>query len=376
MLPSAAPACCGSSISTLAAAETLARLSTLSGKRLAILTNGGGVGVLAVDRLVDLGGELAGISPDTMQKLDAALPPIWSHANPADIAGDADAERYAAALEYLLDDGANDAVLVMNVPTALASAADAAKSVIAVTERRRQKRALAKPVFTMWMGENGPASEAFEAAGIPNYPTESAAICGFMHLVRYRESRDLLMATPPNLPQDFAPDVAAVRPVIDGALREKRAWLDPIELTRVLSAYGIPITPAALARDADEAVALAKPHLANGVPVVLKIQSPDIVHKSEVGGVRLDLASAGAVRDAATEILSRARAAKPGARISGVAVFPMIVRPKARELIVGVADDPTFGPVIVFGQGGARQSRSSATRRWRCRRSISISRTA
>jgi acetyltransferase len=335
-----------------AAAETLARLSTLSGKRLAILTNVGGVGGLAVDRLVDLGGELAGISPDTMQKLDAALPPIWSHANPADIAGDADAERYAAALEYLLDDGANDAVLVMNVPTALASAADAAKSVIAVTERRRQKRALAKPVFTMWMGENGPASEAFEAAGIPNYPTESAAICGFMHLVRYRESRDLLMATPPNLPQDFAPDVAAVRPVIDGALREKRAWLDPIELTRVLSAYGIPITPAALARDADEAVALAKPHLANGVPVVLKIQSPDIVHKSEVGGVRLDLASAGAVRDAATEILSRARAAKPGARISGVAVFPMIVRPKARELIVGVADDPTFGPVIVFGQGG------------------------
>ena len=120
----------------------------------------------------------------------------------------------------------------------------------------------------------------------------------------------------------------------------------------MLSAYGIPITPAALARDADEAVALARPHLAKGVPVVLKIQSPDIVHKSEVGGVRLDLASEGAVRDAAEEILSRARATKPGARIAGVAVFPMIVRPKARELIVGVADDPTFGPVIAFGQGG------------------------
>jgi acetyltransferase len=335
-----------------AAAETLARLSTMSGKRLAILTNGGGVGVLAVDRLVDLGGELAGISPDTMQKLDAALPPIWSRANPADIAGDADAQRYAVALESLLDDDANDAVLVMNVPTALASATGAAKSVIAVTERHRTKRAPPKPVFTMWMGESGPAAEAFEAAGIPNYTTESAAICGFMHLVHYRESRDLLMATPPSLPTDFAPDVAAVRPVIDGVLREKRTWLDPIELTRVLSAYGIPLTPAVLARDADEAVAAAKPHLAKGVPVVLKIQSPDIVHKSEVGGVRLDLASEGAVRDAATEILSRARAAKPGARIAGVTVFPMIVRPKARELIVGVADDPTFGPVIAFGQGG------------------------
>ena len=335
-----------------AAAETLARLSTMSGKRLAILTNGGGVGVLAVDRLVDLGGELAGISPDTMQKLDAALPPIWSRANPADIAGDADAQRYAVALESLLDDDANDAVLVMNVPTALASATGAAKSVIAVTERHRTKRAPPKPVFTMWMGESGPAAEAFEAAGIPNYTTESAAICGFMHLVHYRESRDLLMATPPSLPTEFAPDVAAVRPVIDGVLREKRTWLDPIELTRVLSAYGIPLTPAVLARDAVEAVAAAKPHLAKGVPVVLKIQSPDIVHKSEVGGVRLDLASEGAVRDAATEILSRARAAKPGARIAGVTVFPMIVRPKARELIVGVADDPTFGPVIAFGQGG------------------------
>ena len=240
----------------------------------------------------------------------------------------------------------------MNVPTALASATDAAKSVIAVTERHRKKRAPPKPVFTMWMGESGPAAEAFEAASIPNYTTESAAICGFMHLVHYRESRDLLMATPPSLRTDFAPDVAAVRPVIDGVLREKRTWLDPIELTRVLSAYGIPLTPAVLARDADEAVAAAKPHLAKGVPVVLKIQSPDIVHKSEVGGVRLDLASEGAVRDAATEILSRARAAKPDARIAGVTVFPMIVRPKARELIVGVADDPTFGPVIAFGQGG------------------------
>jgi acetyltransferase len=335
-----------------AAAETLSRLSPLSGKRLAILTNGGGIGVLAVDRLVDLGGELGGISPGTLRKLDAVLPAIWSRANPVDIAGDADAERYAVALECLLDDEANDAVLVMNVPTALASAADAAKSVIVVAERHRGKRMLSKPVFTMWMGERGSASQAFEAAGIPNYPTESTAIHGFMHLARYREARDLLMATPPNLPEDFAPDVTAVRPLIDAVLREQRTWLDPIELMRVLSAYRIPVTPAVLARDADAAVAAAKTHLAKGVPVVLKIQSPDIVHKSEVGGVRLDLASEQAVRAAATDILSRARATKPHARIAGVTVFPMIVRPKARELIVGVADDPTFGPVIAFGQGG------------------------
>jgi len=335
-----------------AAAETLGRLTTLSGKRLAILTNGGGVGVLAVDRLVDLGGELAAISPTTMKKLDAALPPIWSRANPVDIAGDADDARYAVALECLLDDDANDAALVMNVPTALASAPDAAKSVIAVTEKHRRRCSPAKPVFAMWIGETDAIAEVFEAAGIPSYATETTAIFGFTHLVRYQDTRDQLMATPPSLPQDFAPDTAAVRQVIDDALRDKRTWLDPVELTRLFSAYQIPITPAVLARDPNEAVAAAKPYLAKGTPVVLKIQSPDIVHKSEVGGVRLDLGNERAVHEAATDILAKARAAKPEARISGVTVFPMIVRPKARELIVGVAGDPTFGPVIAFGQGG------------------------
>ncbi len=148
------------------------------------------------------------------------------------------------------------------------------------------------------------------------------------------------------------PDLGAVRPLIEAALRDRRTWLDPVEMTRLFSAYDISVTPAALARDAAEAVGIAKPYLANDTPVVLKIQSPDIVHKSEVGGVRLNLTSEHAIREAATEILDRARAAKPDARISGVTVFPMILRPKARELIVGVADDPTFGPVIAFGQGG------------------------
>ena len=335
-----------------AAAETLGRLGAFAGRRLAILTNGGGIGVLAVDRLVDLGGILADISPDAMTKLDAALPPIWSRANPVDIAGDADDARYAAALEQLLDDSANDAVLVMNVPTALASAADAAGSVVAVTQRHREKRVAAKPVLAVWVGGSAAATAAFDAAGIPSYATESDAVGGFMHVVRYRESLGALMATPPSLPQDFVPDTAAARPVIDGVMREGRVWLDPIEATRLFSAYGIPVTPAHLARDADEAAAVAKPYLAEGQAVVAKILSPDIVHKSEIGGGRLNLTNERAVREAAAEILSLARAAKPAARITGVTIFPMIVRPKARELIVGVADDPTFGPVIVFGQGG------------------------
>jgi acetyltransferase len=337
-----------------AAAETLGHVRSLAGNRLAILTNGGGLGVLAVDRLADLGGVLADISPATMNRLDAALPPIWSRANPVDIAGDADAARYAVALEHLLDDDANDAVLVMNVPTALASADDAAQSVVAAAQRHGERSP--KPVFAVWVGGSERASEVFDGAGIPDYATETEAVAGFMHLVRYRESRQQLMATPPSLPQDFAPDAHTVRPIIDAALREcsadRDAWLDPIAINRVLSAYGIAITPASLARDPDEAAAAAGLHLAKGDAVVLKIQSPDIVHKSEVSGVRLNLTTAQAVHQAAADILGRARTAKPDARIAGVTVFPMMVRPKARELIVGMADDPTFGPVIVFGQGG------------------------
>ena len=337
------------------AVETLDHLTTLSGKRLAILTNGGGIGVLAVDRLADLGGELAGISEKTMEKLDAALPPIWSRGNPVDIAGDADRHRYGTALECLLDDDANSAVLVMNVPTGLASAEDTAQSVIAVTEQHRKRHFPPKPVFAVWVGGGNRTSESFSNANIPNYPTESHAVAGFMHLVRYQESREQLMATPPSLPQDFAPDAPLVQSVIDVALRDRGpgpVWLDPFEISKILPAYGIAVVTAALARDPDEAVAAAKPHLAKGDAVVLKVLSPDIVHKSEVGGVRLGLVGEQAVFEAAAEMLNRARTAKPGARIIGLSVFPMIVRPMARELIVGIADDPTFGPVIVFGQGG------------------------
>jgi acetyltransferase len=334
-----------------AAAETLGHLTHLYGDRLAILTNGGGIGVMAVDRLVDLGGKLAGISSEAMRGLDAALPPIWSRANPVDIAGDADNTRYEVALTELLADNESDAVLVVNVPTALASALDAARSVITVVEQHREKSGVSKPVFAVWIGSDS-ASAAFDAANIPSYATEADAIAGFMHLVRYQVSRDLLMAAPPSLPEHFAPDIAAARAAIEQVLHDQRKWLDPVEMTRVFSAYGIPITPAALATNPDEAVVAAKPYLDQGTAVVIKILSPDIVHKSEVGGVRLNLITERTVREAAADILRRARIAKPDARITGLTVFPMIVRPKARELIVGVADDPTFGPVIVFGQGG------------------------
>ena len=336
-----------------AAAETLGRNPTLSGRRLAILTNGGGVGVLAVDRLMDLGGCLAALSEITLARLDDVLPSTWSRGNPVDIIGDADAGRYAAALDHLLSDNENDAVLVLNVPTALASSGEAAFAVADVVKRRRQgPSAIRKPVLSVWLGDDVEAAPQFREAGIPYYATEVEAVRGFMHLVRYRDGQDQLMQTPDSLPAEFVPDVAAAKGVIAAVLADSRKWLTTVEVGNLLRAYHIPIIPSHVAKDAVEAAQFARPIVAGGGTVAVKILSADIVHKSDVGGVRLDLAGADAVHAAAEEILSRTRQLKPEARIEGVIVQAMVRRPKARELIAGLADDPTFGPVVVFGQGG------------------------
>ena len=337
---------------TFAAAETLGRQKPFPGKRLVILTNGGGIGVLAVDRLIDLGGTLAGISDEILMKLDRLLPPTWSRANPVDIIGDADAARYAGALEALLADEANDAVLVLNVPTALASAPAAATAVVDTIQRDRANRHLGKPVFAVWLGEDAAAAKAFESAGIPHFGTEAEAVQGIMHLVRYSEAQDNLTKVPDSLPQAFAPDVVTARRIVAGVVQDGRTWLDPLEANALLCAYDIPVTPVTLAKTPEEAATAAQPILAEGGTVAVKILSPDIVHKSDVGGVKLDLTSEAAVRTAAEDIFERTRRFKPTARITGVTVQPMVRRPKARELIAGLADDPTFGPVVAFGSGG------------------------
>ncbi len=334
------------------ATETLGRLKPFPGQRLAILTNGGGVGVLAVDRLIDLGGVMADLSPETKARLDSVMPPTWSKSNPVDIVGDADGARYVAALEALVADTRNDAVLVLNVPTALASPLTTAQAVADYLGKYRATVVRPKPVLAAWIGADAEAASRFSAAKIPQYGTEADAVRGFMHLVRYAQVRDSLMETPPSLPEHFVPDVAAARRAIEQTLRDGRRWLDPIAANQVLTAYAIPTVPAVLAQDASQAGAAAKPFLAAGHPVVVKILSPDIIHKSDVGGVRLGLSSEAAVEAATADIIAHARAARPDARITGVIVQPMIIRPKAHELIVGIADDPTFGPVIVFGQGG------------------------
>ncbi|MEH3145351.1 MAG: bifunctional acetate--CoA ligase family protein/GNAT family N-acetyltransferase [Methylobacterium frigidaeris] len=341
------------------AVETLSRQRPFPGKRLAIVANGRGVGALAVDRLADLGGGLAELSPDARAALDRTLPATGLAASatspwrsPLDLGADAGGDRYAAALDALLADRANDAVLAINVPTALSDGGEAVAAIAEATSRHRRGSFRAKPVFAVTMGDGDGADDPLKRAGIPRFATDAEAVEGFMHLVRYREAQDDLMKTPDSLPRDFSPDVTAARRIVAGALTQGRTWLDPQEVTGLLAAYDIPTLPLRVVASADAAAEAAWPVIAAGGTVALKLVSPDIVHKSDVGGVHLDLTSEAAVRDAAAAILARAARDRPEARITGFAVQPMLRRPKARELIAGLADDPVFGPVVVFGRGG------------------------
>jgi acetyltransferase len=334
-------------------AETLGRVASPPGKRLAILTNGGGIGVLAIDRLVELGGIPAVIAPATREKLDMVLPPAWSGSNPVDVIGDAGPDRYAAALEALLADPGNDAVLVMNVQTAIASAHDIATTMTGIVRKyREQRRGFPKPVLAVWVGADQNVVDLLSGAGIPNYPTEDDAVRGFMHLVRHREVVEVLTQVPPGMPQEFTPDTDTARQIVTGAIADGRQWLDPVEVKLLLESYDIAMVPTFAAGDADAAVTQASKLFAQGATVVLKIMSRDIVHKSDVGGVVLNLTNAEAVRAATDDILARAKTLRPDARIAGVIVQAMVVRQKARELILGLANDPTFGTVVVFGRGG------------------------
>lgn len=333
-------------------AETLGRAVPLSGRRLAILTNGGGLGVLAVDRLIDLGGSVATLGDAAKLALDKALPPTWSRTNPVDIVGDADSNRYVTALESLLADDSNDAILVMNVQTAVAQPAAIAHEVARVVSSHRKKRERPKSVLASWVGTDAAVMQTFAAASIPNFPTEDDAVRGFMHMVRYHEARDMLMETPPSLPADCSMDAKRARAAVRSALTANRRWLNPIEVNEVLSAYGIPSVPVLAAATPEDARKRSAELLGAHTAVAIKILSPDIVHKSDVGGVRLNLTTAESVEIAAREMLENVRNTAPDARIEGFIMQPMISRPHGRELIAGIADDPTFGPVIVFGRGG------------------------
>jgi acetyltransferase len=336
------------------AAEILARHPRLVGDRLAILTNGGGAGVLAADRFGDRNGRLASLSDATKAALDAVLPATWSHSNPVDIIGDADPARYTRALEVLLREEAADAVLVMNCPTALASTTAVAREVVSLVKQGARADGQVKPIITAWLGEesNREARKLFAAEGIASFSTPAEAIDGFMYLVGYSRAQEELLRTPPSLPEDLGLDADAARVTIGGVLGAGRSVLSEVEAKSLLADYGIPTVPTEVARDPAEVEALARSSIASHGACVIKVLSDDISHKSDVGGVRLGLEHADEARRAAQDMLGRIAQLMPAARIKGFTVQPMIRRPNAHELILGMSVDPTFGPLLMFGAGG------------------------
>jgi acetyltransferase len=328
------------------AAETLSKLDVPKGEALAILTNGGGAGVLATDSLIEQGGRLSELSPETMKALDAVLPATWSRGNPVDIIGDAGAERYRKSLDILLHDEEVHAVLVLNCPTAISPATETAQAVIDAAGPHPSV-----PVLTSWLGGVSVQEprRLFARHGVPTYDTPNDAVRAFSYLVRYRRSQIALLETPSSIPMAFAPDTEKARGLIDEALEKGREMLTEVEAKEVLAAYAVPTTRQEVARTAKEVRKLAGEF--DG-PVVLKILSPDIIHKSDVGGVVLGLKTPEDAAAAAKDMLDRVAKARPEARIDGIVVQEMVSRPHAYELILGMKEDAQFGPVILFGQGG------------------------
>ena len=336
------------------AAETLTRFRPVKHGRVGIVTNGGGAGVLAVDRLMDFGGDLASLSQDTIDTLNGALPATWSHGNPVDIIGDAGPERYEAAVTQVLKDPGVDAVLVLGCPTALASAEEAAEAVIAAAEAQRDRPGPDKPVLASWLGNHTAeaARQKLRGAGIATYQTPADAVRSFGFLTAYGHAQEQLQRTPPALPADFSVDPDAARAAMAAAVEENRAILTEAEAKAVLSAFGIPTVETHVAPSAGEAGPLAARLLESHDAVAVKLLSRDISHKSDVGGVVLNLRSPEEAAAAAADIGRRVSQAQPEARIDGFTVQPMIVRKGAHELIAGIDSDDLFGPILLFGAGG------------------------
>ena len=325
-------------------AEILALQPPPRGPALALVTNAGGPGVMATDALMTEGGELAALGPATLAALDAGLPPFWSRANPVDILGDATPDRYRLAVGACLKDPAVQGVLVLLTPQAMTDPTGTARVLAPLA------RDAGKPLLACWMGGSAvrPGREVLGGAGVPTFDAPESAVRAFLHMVQYRRNQELLYETPEALPEDWRPDSGRARAVLAAARAAGRRLLTEAEAKDVLAAYGLPVVPTVPCRTADEAVAAAG---RLGYPVVLKLLSTTVTHKSDVGGVRLDLADAAAVRAAYAAVEAGAREAAGPTAFEGVTVQPM-VRDRGLELIVGSSVDRQFGPVILFGAGG------------------------
>lgn len=315
------------------------------GPRLAIITNAGGPGVIAADAVVDRGGEMAKLSENTVKALNAILPSHWSRGNPIDIIGDADVKRYIETLKICINDPEIDGIIVIYTPQGATKPVELAEALIDIAVEKR------KPVLAVWMGGGEEIEEArklFSRNDIPCYDTPEKAVKTYMYMYKYKRNLELLYETPAELPIDLAPPKNHLKILIRRALNEKREVLTEDEAERFLKVYGIPTPDGGLARSTGEAILLASKI---GYPVALKIISPDIIHKTDVGGVILGINNESELRDAFNKLLNNIKQRCPAARIEGIYVQKMVDKVDY-ELILGSKKDPIFGSVILFGSGG------------------------
>ena len=330
-----------------AAARVLATGRLPQGERLAIVTNGGGPGVVAADSAAENGVQLAKLGAETISLLNARLPPQWSKGNPVDIIGDAPPERFGSATSAALADPGVDALLVMYSPVAVTAPEAAARAVVDAT------RGSGKPVLAAWLGDINPndSRRLLEAHGIPNFYTPENAVEAFSFLCAYRRNQAQLLQVPTATVEldERAPDLARADALRRQALAGGRKLLTQEESRQLLAAFRLPVADSIVVSSRERALEAAQQI---GFPVVLKLHSPDITHKSDVGGVRLNLQNADMVASAFDDMMRHVRTLRPQARIEGALVQPMLRFAHAREVLVGVAPDAVFGPVISFGSGG------------------------
>ena len=331
------------------AAETLSRFRTNDNDAITILTNGGGAGVMAADAAAHEGVPLTTLSESTLKQLDAVLPANWSRSNPVDIIGDAPVARYEQALKILIRDPTAGAVLFIHAPTAIVPSANIARALVPLVAHEPLTPAR---LVSCWLGDAAVAQarQVFRDAGVACFETPEQAVRAFSMLTNYRRNQAELTEAPPATEPGRHPDVATIRAVVDGALAAGREMLNEPEAKAVLEACGIAVVPTLRVEATPEAAAQGAQTL--GFPVVLKILSDDISHKSDVGGVVLNLQNEDDLRDAAQTMLTRIQRQQPNARLQGFTVQAMVRRQHAQELIVGSTIDSVFGPVILFGQGG------------------------
>ncbi|WP_295002232.1 bifunctional acetate--CoA ligase family protein/GNAT family N-acetyltransferase [uncultured Dechloromonas sp.] len=327
------------------AAKALASKFRPQGNRLAIITNGGGPGAMAADRAGDLGIPLAELTNETMAVLNKAMPTNWSHANPIDIGGDATPERYRDAIMAVTHDANVDSTLVMLSPQAMTDPLGVAKAIIEVADK------LNRSLICCWMGEDQvrEGRKLLEENGIPAFRMPETAIELFHHISKYYRNQKLLLQTPEPTRQHGRPEAEGAKMLIEALLAERRKVLSEMESKAILRAFKVPVAQTMVARTATEALLLAEQI---GFPIAMKVDSPDLPHKSDAGGVRLNIGNAPAVRNAYHDIIDTVHKRRPDAKINGVSIEPFLSRPNGRELMIGVFRDPIFGPVITFGAGG------------------------